>query len=303
LLLLALLPACVAPPARDTTIDDAMKQRNERLRPEVRGPIDNTRRVEADPPPPAMDHDVMLLASPNALDRIQADNRLRARGVEGILVVARFLPRTGTTTEQLVEAVEFLTGADLKDLDAAQGADVRALLAVLLAPERPAAVRKAAAWALRAHGPGAQRTVFLRAIEDKERAVRWAVVERFGENPQEVEDTQRLLLVKLLQAGTADEFAKHDENKDGFLAPIEFTTEEEFKRMDVDNDRRISEQEWLFPVDSAIRTDVVDLLRRLHARLTPLDAQINYNPDLPGGQQREAYGLWKAWAEKPARAE
>lgn len=280
-----------------------MKERNEAMRPEVRGPIDNSRRTDTDPEPPALDHDVMLLASPNALERIQADNRLRARGVEGIMTVARFLPRTGTTPEQIVEAVEFLTGASLAELDAAQNADVRAILAALLAADRPTPVRKAAAWALRAHGPGAQRTAFLRAIEDKERTVRWAVVERFGENPAEVEDTQRLLLVKLLQAGTAEEFAKHDEDKDGFLSSIEYTAEEEFKRLDADKDGRVSEHEWLFPVDSATRTDVIDLLRRLHARLTPLEAQINYNPDLPGGQQREAYGQWKAWAEKPARAE
>jgi hypothetical protein len=164
-------------------------------------------------------------------------------------------------------------------------------------------VRKAAAWALRAHGPGAQRTVFLRAMEDPERSVRWAVVERFAEHPEEIEHAQRLILVKLLQAGTAEEFEKLDESKDGFLSPAEFTADDERKRLDRDNDGRVSTLEWLHPVDSATRTDVLRLLQSLHDRLTPRAEQINYNPDLPAGQQRDAVGKWQAWAENLPKPE
>jgi len=278
-----------------------MEQRNRQFQPPPRGPLEVSRREKDDPALPDPELDVKRLASPSRLERMQAENRLRARGAEGLMEVARSTSGPGEP-EQRVKAIEFVMNADLEIISAEQAAEVRTLLAGGLDSARPASVRAAAAWALRVHGPGSEQTPFLLAIKDSERRVRWAVVERLGANPTEVNATQCLILVSLLRAGTAEEFDGMDGNRNGVLERTEFSrSDEEFARLDADADGAVSRDEWINPVSPAVRTDVVALLLRVQANLTPGRKPINYNPDLPAGEQLEAVAQWQAWAESLSR--
>lgn len=267
------------------------------LQPEVRGPVDAGRAQPGDPKPPALEQDVVRLASDSMLDRIQADNRLRQAGPEGILAVAHYLANKDAKPSAMIEAMKFLMEAEIEPLEAPARADVRAMLAQTLS-HKDGKVRAAAARALQVHGPGSQRAAFLRAIGDSETRVRWAVVRRFGDFPQEVQKAQVLILLGYLTAGTAEDFTRQDTNKDGFLSSTEFmSSADEFTRLDADHDGRVSAREWSSPFDSAVREDVYVLLLRMHEKLTPNLRPIVYNPYAPAAEQLDAVAAWQAWME------
>ncbi|MBK9975823.1 MAG: hypothetical protein IPP14_13715 [Planctomycetes bacterium] len=267
------------------------------LQPQVRGPVDATRAQAGDPQPPALEQDVVRLASDSMLDRIQADNRLRQAGPEGILAVAHYLARNDAKPPAMIEAMNFLMEAEIEPLEAPARADVRAMVAQTLS-HKDGKVRAAAARVLQVHGPGSQRAAFLRAIGDSETRVRWAVVRRFGDFPQEVQKAQVLILLGYLAAGTPEEFARQDTNKDGFLSTSEFIRGvDDFSRLDADHDGKVSANEWSSPYDSAIRADVYALLLRMHEKLTPNLRPIVYNPYAPAAEQLDAVAAWQAWME------
>lgn len=297
ILALTLVAGCFAPPARDLERDKAMGTSADRLKPRSRGPVDANRPMPGDPPPPAADEDVARLASLDKIERIQANNRLRARGAEGVLAAAGFVAKAGVEPQAVAEAIGFVGAADLAALDDAQEAQVRKHLAAALG-HADGAVRTAAARALQIHGPGDYRTAFLNAIGDPERGVRWAVVDRFGANPGEITKAQRLILIGFLQAGTAKEFEGLDANHDRELTPAEFLrSDDDFKRLDADRNGSISPKEWTSPFDSAIRADVCALLVTLHQKLTADKRPVVYNPYAPAGEQQEAVIAWQTWAQ------
>jgi hypothetical protein len=160
-------------------------------------------------------------------------------------------------------------------------------------------VRIPAARALRVHGPGAQRTAFLTAIIDPERRVRWEIVQRFSDNPSELDRAQREILISYLDAATRQAFSSADRDSDGKLARGEFSgTDGEFTSMDQDADGAVSIEEWASPVPGLVRADVECLLRALHGKLTPKENLPRYNPWLPSSDQRDIVQSWRDWSEK-----
>jgi hypothetical protein len=291
------LAGCIAPPNRDLNRDKDMERNKEMLEPEVRAPIDAKNASPGDPAPPPLEESVRRLASPIQLERMQADNRLKQAGMQGLLAVAEFL-HTQATAEQLTEAVRFLVSAELSELEAEQAATLREAIAVTLG-NADSRVRIPSARALKIHGPGAQRTVFLTAIADAERRVRWEVVQRFSENPTELNKTQRSILLGYLEADTREAFAAADADKDGQLSRGEYSgTQDEFARLDRDRDGAISAEEWASPVPSEIRADVTALLFRLHSKLTPKEKPPEYNPWLPSSDQLDNVRRWRQWSEQ-----
>jgi hypothetical protein len=296
---LALLFAgCVAPPNRDLARDQAMQRNKDLLQPPVRGPVNDDHRTPDDPANPPLSENVRQLSSDIPLERIQADNRLKQAGTNGLLAVAEFVQSNDAGPNQLSEAVRFLSAADFSALEADQAAALRAALATALG-SKESSVRIPAARALRVHGPGAQRTVFLTAISDPERRVRWEVVQRFSDNPTELDKAQRSILLGYLEAGTREDFASADQDGDGSLSRREFTGDDaEFARMDQDKDNAISAEEWASPYPGVVRSDVTALLNRLHTKLTPDEKPPGYNPWLPSSDQLDIVGLWRQWSEQ-----
>jgi hypothetical protein len=296
---LALLFAgCVAPPNRDLQRDEAMQRNQELLQPPVRGPVNDERRAPGDPANPTLSENVRQLSSDIPLERIQADNRLKQAGGKGLLAVAEFVRGNDAAPAQLSEAVRFLSTADFSGIEADQAAIMREALAMALS-NADSSVRIPAAMALRVHGPGAQRTVFLTAITDSERRVRWEVVQRFSDNPTELDKAQRSILIDYLDAGARQAFAAADQDQDGSLSRREFTGDEvEFARMDRDRNESISGEEWASPYPEVVRSDVIALLFRLHSKLTPEEKPPGYNPWLPSSDQLDIVTLWRQWSEQ-----
>lgn len=275
-----------------------MAESGERLAPTQRGPVNALRKTPEDPPNPALKDDVLQLSSEIPLERIQADNRLKQAGAEGILAVAVFLRDGQPPSNQLVEALRFVASVEFESLDAEQAATIREALLHCLSHSDPM-VRVQAARALQVHGPGAQRTLFLTAISDSERRVRWAVVRRFSDHPAELDRDLRRILLAYLDAGTRADFEANDQDKDGNLGPREFKgTVDDFKRLDRDDDDAISLEEWTSPVPSEVRADVFALLLRVHGKLTPGQKPDGYNPWLPSSDQLDIVSRWKAWNEQ-----
>lgn len=293
----AMLPGCIEPPNRNQQRDEEMARDSEMLRPEPRTPVDAARRQPEDPPPPELHHDVRRLSSDIKLERIQADNRLRQAGADGVMAAVDFLGRANEPAAALVETMNFLIRTEVDALKPEQVSALRAALAARLGHATPV-VRATAARALQVIGPGAQRTTFLRAIADPERRVRWAVVRRFGEFADEVDRPQMLILLAFLAGGSETEFARLDRNNDGTLDRHEFLRgEDEFARLDRDRSGGIDRAEWLSPVDSAVRADVYTVLLRLHEKLTPDQRPIVYNPWAPAGHQQDAVTAWQRWVD------
>lgn len=235
------------------------------------------------------------LASDIPLERVQANNRIKQAGVEGLLAAADFLDDEDATPEQLVEAIRLLASADLNEFETTQVNHVRDQLAHALG-HGDARVRIEAARALQVHGPGVHRTLFLTAIGDSERRVRWAVVRRFNDNPSELTKEQRGILLNYFEAGTREEFGNADTDGSNSLSRREFKgTSDEFQRLDDDGDGEISLEEWTSPYPSEIRADVNALLLRLHAKLTPNLRPESYNPWLPASDQLNVLTAWRQW--------
>ncbi|MCB9894126.1 MAG: hypothetical protein H6839_06750 [Planctomycetes bacterium] len=272
-----------------------MAESYDRFAPPERGPVNAQHREPEDPPNPKLKDDVPLLASEIPMQRIQADNRLQQAGAEGLMAVAAFLKSKRATPAQLVEALHFIAAADFAALDAEQATKVREALVSCL--EHPnGKVRIEAARALQVHGPGSQRTIFLTAIGDPERRVRWAVVRRFSDHPEELDQVQRTILLGYLEADTRDAFNAADIDKDAKLTAREFKgTEAEFSKLDRDHNGSISKEEWISPVPSEVRADVVALLLRLHSKLTPDEKPVGYNPWLPSSDQLDIVTRWQNW--------
>ena len=238
------------------------------------------------------------LSSEITLERIQADNRPKQAGPKGLLAVAAYLQDPKARPEQLIEALRFMASADFGNLDNDQTATVREALAYCLS-HKDGKVRVQAARALQVHGPGAQRTVFLTGIGDTERRVRWAVVRRFSDHPDELDKAQRLILLSYLESGSRDDFTAADTDHDGQLTQREYKGgEERFKQLDADHDGNISADEWASPFPSDIRSDVFALLLRMHTKLTPNEKPEGYNPWLPSADQLDIVTTWKQWNER-----
>jgi hypothetical protein len=275
-----------------------MDESGVRLAPTPRGPVNAQRKTPDDPPDPRLKEDVLQLSSEIPLERIQADNRLKQAGADGILAVAAFLNDPAAEPLKLIEALRFIASADFNELDSAQASTAREAMALCLL-HQDATVRVQAARALQVHGPGAQRTVFLTAIGDPERRVRWAVVRRYSDHPAELDEVQRSILLAYLDAGTRTEFSLADLDGDERLSPREFKgTAEAFARLDRDGDGAVSLEEWTSPVPAEVRADVVALLLRIHAKLTPGLKPDGYNPWLPSSDQLDIVSRWKAWNER-----
>lgn len=236
------------------------------------------------------------LASDIPLERVQANNRIKQAGADGLMAAANFLDDEDAAPAQLIEAIRLLTSADLSDLEPEQVSHIRNQLAVALEHEHADVRVEAARW-LQVHGPGVHRTLFLTAIGDSERRVRWAVVRRFNDHPHELDKQQRSILLNYFDAGTREEFGNADRDDSKSLSRIEFNgTNEEFQRLDDDGDGEISEEEWTSPVPSEIRADVNALLLRLHAKLTPNLRPDSYNPWLPSSDQLSVLTNWREWS-------
>jgi hypothetical protein len=298
-----LLAGCIPPPTRNQARDDAIRQSTEGLAPLRREPVDATRETEVRVrPTDDLAEDVRSLSSPVALERIQANNRLRQAGTAGTLAAARFIDNPDATHVEVLEAVQFLADVQVGELDPLDQAEVREALALCLDRVEPE-IRAHAARALQIHGPGPQRTRLLEAIGDPERRVRWAVVRRFGEFPSELNETQRSILIGYLDARSRAEFASADVTGSGSVSRSEFPgNDEEFRRLDRNGDGRIELEEWISPYSSGIRADVVQLLQRLHTSLTPDAQPIGYNPYLPSADQLEKVANWRRWNEQLSRA-
>lgn len=292
-----MLAGCVAPPPRDNSADTVAQASVTTLRPSVRGPVEAQRRQPEDPPTPSLQDDARALAAPARLDRIQADNRLRQAGTAGILAASSLAETPSATDEQLVQALRFIAAADFEQLGAEDRALVRTRLASLL--KQPAGrVRIEAARALQTHGPGVQRTALLQALADTERRVRWAVVRRFGDHPEELQRLQREILLGFLEAMPAGEFERLDGDRNGRLTRAEFGgDEEDFARLDGDRDGRLSVAEATEPVPAEVRADVYALLLRCHERQTPGQRPPDYNPWAPAGAQLAGLAAWRAWSD------
>lgn len=266
------------------------------LTPPPRGTIDAAKAAPGDPSPPGLETDVLRLSSDKPLERVQAENRLRAAGAAGALAAARFLA-SGAQPRSLVEALVFLEDINLEDMELEQREDVRQRLAGALAHETPD-VRAHAARALQIQGPGAQRTAFLQAIGDPERRVRWAVVRRFGDAPDELDAIQRQILINHLQVRRRSAFDSQDVDRDGNLTRAEFTGSDALWRIiDANGDDTISAEEWTAPAPTGVRADVIELLLRMHAKLTPALEPIGYNPYAPAEDQLAAAQRWKDWSD------
>lgn len=262
--------------------------------------MDAQRNAPDDPPDPVLRDDVLQLASETPLERVQANNRIKQAGAEGLVAVADFLDDTDATPVQLVEAIRLLASADLAVLDNEQVNLIRDSLAVVL-QHTDGRVRVEAARALRIHGPGVHRTLFLTAIADSESRVRWAVVRRFQENPSELDGQQRGILLNYLDARTREEFTSADTDNNGAVSRREFRgTAEAFNRLDRDGNGEISESEWNSPYLSEVRADVVALILGLHSKLTPNERPPSYNPWLASSDQLAELSAWRQWNERVA---
>lgn len=183
LLIGVLAAACAGPTLRDTNIDNRANARANVLAPEVRPPI---QAVQAEEPSAAkIDELVRLLSSRQPLARLRADAQLRATGAKGVLAASALAP------DKLYgeRALRFVSAADVASLSPEGQAQVRRQVLAGLKSEAPA-IRAAAADVFQRHGPGEQQEEFLRAILDDERAVRWAVVRRYSEEPMELAPAQ-----------------------------------------------------------------------------------------------------------------
>lgn len=267
------------------------------LKPQARGPVEGQRALPDDPPAPPLAEDVARLASDIRLERVQADNRLRQAGSSGVMAAARYLGKSNAPAANLVEAMNFLIKSEVNALAAADASEVRDRLASALTHPH-GKVRATAARALQVLGPGDQRTAFLQAIGDPETRVRWAVVRHFGDYPGDADRAQLLILLGYLRAGTEAEFGRLDADGNGEVSRTEFVRgADEFARLDKNADGKISRAEWLEPVDSGVRTDVYQILLRLHEKLTPDQRPIVYNPLSPAGEQQDAITGWQAWID------
>ncbi len=291
-----MLGGCIQPPTRNQPEDQRMGESTEQLQPKPRGPVDPAQSGPKDPKSPPLEQDVKLLSSDLPLQRVQADNRLRSAGSAGVLAAARFLEQATVAPGATIEALRFLEDADIQGLDVPAREEVLRLLAGVLR-HKDGQVRSHAARSLQVHGPGSQRTAFLQAIGDPERRVRWAVVRRFGDNPAEMDATQREVLISYLQVRTRARFDEADVNKDLQVTRGEFSgSDEQFAKLDSDADGRISLEEWTAPAPTAVRADVCELLMRLHAKLTPGLEPIGYNPYAPAADQQGAVDRWSDWS-------
>jgi hypothetical protein len=307
---LVLLAGCFAPPPRDLERDEIMRVTTEETHPVTRVPVDANHGSE-DIDLIDLDLEAARLASEFPLDRIQADNRLRAAGEAGVQAVARLLDDGTESVEALKEAIEFLTDIDISEFDLETRSSVRERLAWCLDHPVPL-IRSNAARALQVQGPGTQRTRFLRAITDSERRVRWAVVRRFGDHPTELTQAQREYLINLLTARTPASFEAADLDKDARVTASEFrglpdATDEEFKLLDRDGTGFLTLEQWTAGWPSGMRADVAELLRRMmnhpDMALTPAATPIGYNPYAPPLEQQAAIEAWRAWSARLAARE
>lgn len=258
---------------------------------------------EVEPSERALAGDVRELASPTPLERIQTANRLDEAGARGVQAAARFVAKSDAKPSELVAAIRFLASSEFEALDSETQGRVRDALAGALQHE-DAAVRIEGARALRAHGPGSHRTAMLAAIGDSERRVRWAVVGRFGDHPEELEQSQRSFLLTFLEAGTREEFAAADGDENGSLTRAEFRgLDDQFDRLDRDGNDEVSLEEWASPVPGEIRADVVALLILVHGARTPDAEPPVYDPWKPAADQRDRVAAWREWSERISEGE
>ncbi|MHC4840396.1 MAG: EF-hand domain-containing protein [Planctomycetota bacterium] len=265
--------------------------------PDVRSPINTEKVADSDPVLPLSER-VSQLTNPDALIRMQAANVLSADLESGVVEVLTFL------TNGLVEAVVkeailiWLKTTDIPDLSQGLQTELRTCLANLLSTATPE-VRRHAAENFYRFGPDEQRTRFLLSITDEQKRVRWAVVNYFGEKPNEVNRTQRLILVGFLDAGKREDFNLLDTNNDSAITRREWKQDDDsFKRFDKNGDGDIKLDEWINPYSAVIRADVYALLLRLHAAQSPKEKPFGYNPYADATDQLEAVQIWRTWASQ-----
>jgi hypothetical protein len=171
-------------------------------------------RPRLNPPPeaPAQPADsletcVRELASSLPLARIQAANQLKRAAAEGISACLRVLLKADVLVNTRI--LEFLAAQDYEAYSADVLEGVREAAAKQLKIE-VAAVRQAAAQMLGTLGAGGARTEFLSAITDKERKIRWAVVQRFAEHPDELGNAQLMVLANYLGDSKLDSATRGD---------------------------------------------------------------------------------------------
>lgn len=186
--------ACTGPTPRDLDKDTVARERAENLaapeRPKLNPPAN-----APSPAASALDQCVQDLAAPTPLARLQAAGQLRRAGNEGIAACLRAMPAGSAVV--VARIFDFFASLDIDSMEAGVQAEVRAAAAKHL-KSADAQVRVAAAHMLAALGAGGARTEFLSAVTDSERKVRWAVVQRFSEHPDELQNAQLMLLAGYL---------------------------------------------------------------------------------------------------------
>lgn len=298
-----MLGGCVGPPVRDLDRQEIMRKSNTELQPQSRDILDSDDDEKvatvADPPKADLEREVERLASALPLERLQAENRLRAAGDEGMLTAARFLDREGAQPHALIEALHFLEDIDLAAMGTEQAEEVRGILSRLLR-HSDAGVRAEAARALQIQGPGLHARVFLDAIADLDRRVRWPVVRYYGDNPRELSREHRTRLARMLAARSDSAFERADMSGNTLVSRDEFvalddSTQLEFEILDTDNSGDLTQAEWTAGWPSHVRADAIQLLQRLHRKLTPDEPPIGYNPYGPPAEQQADVDAWLAW--------
>ncbi|CAG0934430.1 hypothetical protein PLCT1_02725 [Planctomycetaceae bacterium] len=198
--------ACSSPTPRDLDKDELVKDRAQNL--------EAPERPKLNPPPNApatgpltLEMCAQDLAAQAPLARLQAANQLKRAGAEGIAACLKVL---GAGRAAVVARIfDFFASQDIDSLPAEAQADMRASAAKhLKSTEAP--VRIAAAQMLASLGAGGVRTEFLSAITDTERKVRWAVVRRFSEYPDELQNAQLMLLVSFIADAKLDSATRGD---------------------------------------------------------------------------------------------
>ncbi len=188
------MSACSGPTPRDLDKDDYVKERAQNLAAPERAKLNPP---PNSPAPAALSLEICAqdLASIAPLARLQAANTLKRAGAEGIAACLKVL---GAGEAGMVGRIlDFFASQDIDSLPADVQSAMRAAAAKnLKSGESP--VRVAAAQMLAALGAGGVRTEFLSAITDSERKVRWAVVQRFSEHPEELQNAQLMLLVSFI---------------------------------------------------------------------------------------------------------
>lgn len=198
--------ACTGPTPRELERDAQVSSRANELAAPERPKLNPPQGAPAQPAD-SLETSARELASTLPLTRLQAANQLKRAAAEGIYACLRVLAKSGDLVNARI--LEFLAAQDYEAYSADVLAGVREAAAKQLKVD-VASVRQAAAQMLGTLGAGGARTDFLSAITDKERKIRWAVVQRFAEHPDELGNAQLMVLVSYLGDSKLDSATRSD---------------------------------------------------------------------------------------------